>query len=88
MMSRATTVSMLTDVTLDDDELAEIAGGLTKDEIRDEIHFLLKDADLNKITRREVKEHLFGVFGESIEYYADFINQCVEEYTLEKLALL
>jgi cellulose synthase/poly-beta-1,6-N-acetylglucosamine synthase-like glycosyltransferase len=55
--------------------------------IRDEIRYLLQYADLNKTTRREVKEHLLVVFGENVAYYQDFINKCIEEFTLEKLAL-
>jgi hypothetical protein len=60
----------------------------SKEEIREEIRFILQDSDLNSVSRREIKEHLFVQFGESVEIYSEFINSCIEEFTLEKLALL
>jgi len=78
----------LDSMELDDDELAEMAGGITKDEVRDEIHFILEEADLNQVTKREVKEHLYTQFGDGIDVYNDYINHCIEEFTLEKLALI
>ncbi|KAI3659045.1 hypothetical protein MP638_006909 [Amoeboaphelidium occidentale] len=63
--------------------------GVSKEDIKDEIRFFLQDADLNAITRREVKDHLFVQFGQdSVEKYNEFINICIEEFTLEKLALI
>ncbi|KAJ3077720.1 hypothetical protein HK102_005011 [Quaeritorhiza haematococci] len=61
-----------------------------REDLKDEIHFILEEADLNKVTRREVKEQLIAEFGEEIVMgkYAQFIDDCVEEFTLEKLALL
>ena len=86
---RSTMMTMMTDgISLAEEEIEELAGGLTKEEIREEIWFLLQDADLNQVTRREVKEHLYAQYGEAVEYYNDYMNHCIEEYTLEKLALL
>lgn len=84
---RSTAISMITDMTLGDEEIVELAGGLTKDEIRDEIQFHLRDVDLNVVTRRKVKEHLFSTFGEAVGYYDEFINEAIEEYTLSRLAI-
>eukprot|EP00158_Paraphelidium_tribonemae_P007825 Partr_v1_DN28371_c0_g1_i2_m78609 putative Chitin Synthase len=87
MMTTATN-NRLDQNQLDDEELEELTG-VSKQELGDEIHIILQDADLNTVTRREVKEALASVFGGTVEvYYNDFINTCIEEYTLEKLALI
>ncbi|KAJ9069660.1 hypothetical protein DSO57_1016297 [Entomophthora muscae] len=54
--------------------------------IREEIDYFLRDADLHTVTRREVKEHLLAVFGDNVSFYQDFVSQCIEEFTLERLA--
>ncbi|KAJ3079340.1 hypothetical protein HK102_003852, partial [Quaeritorhiza haematococci] len=60
-----------------------------KADVRDEIAWYLDDTDLNVTTRREVKEHLAARFGhEIVEGLGEFVEDCIEEFTLEKLALL
>ncbi|KAK9762881.1 hypothetical protein K7432_010931 [Basidiobolus ranarum] len=56
--------------------------------LREEIYYFLKDSNLNTITRRDVKEHLFDHFGDAVTIYNEYIHDCIEEFTLERLALL
>ncbi|KAK9761797.1 hypothetical protein K7432_013034 [Basidiobolus ranarum] len=56
--------------------------------LREEIYYFLKEANLNAITRRDVKERLFEHFGDAVTIYNDYIHDCIEEFTLERLALL
>jgi hypothetical protein len=86
MMSRTTNMVSIYDVMAD--EMTDVAGGVTKEEIREEIRFFLHDTGLNSVTKREVKEHLYTQFGEAVDFYLDYIDVCIEEFTLEKLALL
>lgn len=76
------------DKHVEDEDLIELAGGLTKEEIKEEVRVFLTDIDLNKVTRRQVKDHMYQQFGDSIDFYHDYVNLCIEEFTLEKLALI
>lgn len=62
--------------------------GISKEEVREELNYLLHDCDLNQVTRSEIKIHLRSEFGPDVEIYDDFINVCIEEFTLDQLALL
>jgi hypothetical protein len=87
-LAPSTTSVYMDRMSMTDEQLAEMTGGVTKEEIKEEIRFVLDDADLNTVTRREVKEHLYLQFGDAVDVYGEFINSCIEEYTLEKLALI
>ncbi|ORX90618.1 hypothetical protein K493DRAFT_339889 [Basidiobolus meristosporus CBS 931.73] len=63
-------------------------GALVQRLMREEIYYFLKEANLNTVTRRDVKERLFEHFGDAVTIYNDFIHDCIEEFTLERLALL
>ncbi|KAI9141985.1 chitin synthase-domain-containing protein [Paraphysoderma sedebokerense] len=62
---------------------------VSKEEIAEEIHFLLHDADLNSVTKRHVKDHLILHFGEQVvEGFKEFIIDLIEQFVAEKLSLL
>lgn len=64
-------------------------GGDAKQSIRQEIQSYLLNADLDAVTRAQVKQHLYRLFGDSVEHDDDleeFINNCIEEITLELLS--
>ncbi|KAI7869045.1 chitin synthase-domain-containing protein [Spinellus fusiger] len=56
--------------------------------VHQEIRMYLRAADLDSITRAQVKEHLFCVFGsriESSQEIQEFVHTCIEQVTLEYL---
>lgn len=62
--------------------------GDLRQSIRQEIQSYLENADLDAVTRAQVKQHLYRLFGDAIEQDNDlqeFINSCIEEITLELL---
>jgi hypothetical protein len=86
-MSRPTTSILLPEESLTEEALAEMTG-IGAEDVRQEIRHMLQDADLNSVTRRKIKNRLFMKFGSGIEHYDEFVNTCIEEFTLEKLALV
>lgn len=61
-----------------------------RESILQEIRLYLKDADLDSITRAQVKEHLYRLFGPAImdhedQSLQDFIHRSIEDITLELL---
>lgn len=51
--------------------------------IEQEIRVFLQDADLNSITRAQVKQHLYSIFGELQD--EELVHKCIEDITLEFL---
>ncbi|KAJ8656103.1 hypothetical protein O0I10_008116 [Lichtheimia ornata] len=51
--------------------------------IEQEIRVFLQDADLDSITRAQVKQHLYSVFGELQD--EELVHKCIEDITLEFL---
>ncbi|KAI7874956.1 hypothetical protein K492DRAFT_211243 [Lichtheimia hyalospora FSU 10163] len=51
--------------------------------IEQEIRVFLQDADLNSITRAQVKQHLYSIFGELQD--EELVHKCIEDITLEYL---
>lgn len=61
-----------------------------RESILQEIRLYLQDADLDSITRAQVKEHLYRLFGPAImdhedQSLQDFIHRSIEDITLELL---
>ncbi|KAI7882637.1 hypothetical protein K492DRAFT_144812 [Lichtheimia hyalospora FSU 10163] len=61
-----------------------------RESIVQEIRLYLQDADLDSITRAQVKEHLYQLFGPAIldhedQSLQDFIHRSIEDITLELL---
>ncbi|KAI3643476.1 hypothetical protein MP228_013031 [Amoeboaphelidium protococcarum] len=84
MSSRPTTAAM----SVYSDETLKMMSGIGKEDLKEEIKLLLHEADLNTVTRREIKDHLVAEFGDAVDFYNDYVDECIEEITLEKLALI
>jgi chitin synthase len=56
-----------------------VGDGPTNEEVLIEVQRILEHADLNKVTKKQVREELQGVFGVSMNSRKDFINACIED---------